>query len=69
MQIVYLNCPKCRRQFYIHEEFAGQGYDWFCPYCRHEFTEADAEAAEGRTAAADEARRQDSPSGGAVGTE
>ena len=50
MQIVYLSCPKCGKQFYIHEEFAGQGYDWFCPYCGHEFTEADAAAAKGRTA-------------------
>jgi len=48
MKVVYLTCPACGKQFYIHEEFAGQGHDWFCPYCAHEFTEADAAASTGR---------------------
>lgn len=39
MRIRYLDCPNCSRRFYIHEEFAGQGYDWFCPFCGYVFKE------------------------------
>ena len=39
MRIRFLDCPNCGRRFYIHEEFAGQGYDWFCPFCGHTFKE------------------------------
>jgi uncharacterized Zn finger protein (UPF0148 family) len=39
MRIVYLICPNCGKRFYIHEEFAGHGYDWFCPFCQYMFKE------------------------------
>jgi hypothetical protein len=37
--IKWLQCPACTFRFYIIEEHAGHGYTWFCPKCRHEFTE------------------------------
>lgn len=37
--IKWLQCPACRFRFYIIEEQSGHGYTWFCPKCRHEFTE------------------------------
>ena len=56
MNIIYLVCPRCENEFYITDEFAGQGYDWFCPRCRHVFTEDESlrrtgasTAAEGKT--------------------
>jgi len=39
MQVVYLTCPDCGNEFYITDEFAGQGYDWFCPRCQRVFKE------------------------------
>lgn len=39
MEIRYLTCPNCGYEFYITTEFAGRGYDWFCPRCSHVFKE------------------------------
>ena len=35
--IKWLVCPACRYRFYIVEEQAGRGFEWFCPSCKHEF--------------------------------
>ena len=40
--IHWLTCPECSYRFYILEEEAGQGFEWFCPHCQHRFTEAEA---------------------------
>ena len=40
--IHWLTCPKCSYRFYILEEEAGQGFEWFCPRCQQRFTEAQA---------------------------
>lgn len=37
--IKWLSCPKCAFRFYIISEHADQGFDWFCPRCKHEFRE------------------------------
>ncbi len=37
--IKWLTCPKCANRFYIIEEQAGQGFEWFCPQCKHRFVE------------------------------
>jgi hypothetical protein len=37
--IKWLACPECRYRFYIIEEHAGQGFEWFCPKCKFTFGE------------------------------
>lgn len=48
MQIIYLTCPKCENEFYITDEFVGQGRDWFCPRCNHVFKEEESLSAPGK---------------------
>jgi uncharacterized paraquat-inducible protein A len=43
--IKWLTCPKCEFRFYIVEEHADQGFEWFCPRCKTTFSEAEDEAA------------------------
>jgi predicted Zn finger-like uncharacterized protein len=55
--IVWLTCPNCAFRFYIIDDDAGQGFEWFCPKCQHRFTEAEsADRSEPR------ARRETPPS-------
>ncbi len=49
MRVIYLTCPRCGYEFYITDEFAGQGYDWFCPRCQHVFKEQETAPAAGGT--------------------
>jgi ribosomal protein L37AE/L43A len=43
--IKWLTCPKCAYRFYIVDEHANQGFEWFCPKCKHTFDEEAALAA------------------------
>ena len=40
--IAWITCPACEYRFYILEDEAGFGYEWFCPRCQHRFTEEQA---------------------------
>ena len=38
MEIIYLDCPKCRREFYISPEFLLHRESYCeCPFCHAEF--------------------------------
>ena len=39
--IKWLICPACRYRFYIVEEQAGHGFQWFCPSCKLDFGDAE----------------------------
>jgi predicted Zn finger-like uncharacterized protein len=41
-RIFWVTCPKCRDRFYCHwEELRGKGIRLLCPYCAHQFLDAE----------------------------